>query len=128
MVFSSIESNLFRAAPQVIASRLAGLPFPEPGPGQWALNDPATLTDALQQAGFRDIGVRTVAFMYHFASLADALRNVNEAQPLFTKIMNQLSEADRARAWAEIEQTFQPLVGPDGFNGPGDALIVSGTA
>ena len=36
-VFSAIERNSFRASPQAIASRLAGKPFPAPGPGQWAL-------------------------------------------------------------------------------------------
>jgi hypothetical protein len=128
VVFSSIERNVFRAAPQAIASRLAGRQFPEPGPGQWALNDPATLEAAFRQAGFEDVNVQAVSFTYRFPSLADALRNLEEAQPLFVKLLDELSDADRAIAWAEIKQTFQPLVGRDGFEGPSEALIAVGSA
>ncbi len=128
VVFSSIEKNPYRAAPQAIASRLAGRQFPEPGPGQWALNDPATLVAAYQQAGFREVDIRTVPVVYHFPSLADALRNLEEAQPLLVKLLDELSEADRATAWAEIERTLQPFVGRDGFEGPSEVLIAAGTA
>jgi SAM-dependent methyltransferase len=128
VVFSAVERNPFRAAPQVIASRLAGRQFPEPGPGQWALNDPATLLDAFQQAGFLEVDVRPVPFVYRFGSLADALRNVDETQPAFVKLLDQLSEATRAAARAEIERALQPFVRPDGFAAPSEALIAIGSA
>jgi ubiquinone/menaquinone biosynthesis C-methylase UbiE len=128
LVFSAVERNVFRAAPPAIASRLAGKQFPESGPGQWALNDPVTLRDALQQAGFRDVDVRPVPFVYRFPSLADALRNLEEAQPLLVKLLAELSEDDRATAWAEIRRTLQPFEGPDGFAAPSEALIAAGAA
>jgi len=127
-VFSAVERNVFRAAPQAIASRLAGRPFPEPGPGQWALNDPAALGDAFQRAGYRDVGVRSVPFVYRFGSLTEALRNVQESQPPLMRLLDQLSEADRGAAWAEIERTFAAFAGPDGFTGPSEALIAVGAA
>ena len=128
VVFSAVERNPFRAAPQAIASRLAGRRFPESGPGQWALNDPITLRDAFQQAGFREVDVRPVPFVYRFPSLADALRNLEEAQPPLVRLLDELSEDDRATAWAEIKQTLQPFVGPDGFAAPSEALLVVGVA
>ena len=128
VVFSAVERNPFRAAPQAIASRLAGKPFPESGPGQWALNDPTTLGSAFRQAGFRDVDVRAVRFVYRFESLADAVRNLKEAQPPLAKLLGELTEDDRAAAWAEINQTLQPFVGPDGFAAPSEALIVVGVA
>ena len=128
VVYSTIERNPFRAAPQAIATRLAGRTFPEPGPGQWALNDPTLLTDAFRQAGFQAVDVRAAPFVYRFPSLADALRNLEATQPPFVKLMSELSEADRAAARAEIELTFQPFVGPDGFAAPNEALIAVGTA
>ena len=128
VVFSAVERNPFRAVPQAIASRLAGKPFPESGPGQWALNDPTTLQGAFQQAGFRDVDVRPVPFVYRFSSLADAVRNLEEAQPPLVKLLDGLSDDDRAAAWAEIKQTLQPFVGPDGFAAPSEALIVVGVA
>lgn len=128
VVFSAVERNPFRAAPQAIASRLAGRRFPESGPGQWALNDPTTLRDRFQQAGFRDVDVRPVPFVYRFPSRAEALRNLEEAQPPLVKLLNELSEDDRVTAWAEITQTLQPFVGPDGFAAPSEALMVVGVA
>jgi SAM-dependent methyltransferase len=128
VVFSAVERNPFRAAPQAIASRLAGRQFPESGPGQWALNDPTTLRDPFQQAGFRGVDVRPVPFVYRFPSLADALRNLEEAQPPLVKLLGELREDDRAAAWAEISRTLQPFVGPDGFAAPSEALMVVGAA
>ena len=128
VVFSAVERNPFRAAPQAIASRLAGKQFPESGPGQWALNDPTTLRGAFQQAGFRDVDVRPVPFVYRFPSRADALCNLTEAQPPLVKLLGELSEVDRVTAWAEIDQILEPFVGPDGFAAPSEALIVVGVA
>jgi hypothetical protein len=69
-----------------------------------------------------------VPFVYRFPSLADALRNVQDAQPLLVKLLGELREDDRAAAWAEISQTLQPFVGPDGFAAPSEALVVVGVA
>ena len=82
----------------------------------------------MQRAGFRAVAVRAVPFTYRFPSLADALRNVAEAQPLFTQLLEELSEADQARVWAAIGQRFRPFVGPDGFAAPSEALLAAATA
>lgn len=128
VVYSAVERNPYRAGPQAIASRLAGRQFPEPGPGQWALNDPTTLADAYRRAGFREVEVRTTTLTWHFPSLEDARRNLEEAQPLFVKLLAELSEDDRATAWAEIDRTLQPFVGQDGFAAPSEVLIAAGAA
>ncbi len=44
------------------------------------------------------------------------------------KLLNELSEDDRAAAWAEISRTLEPYMGPDGFAAPSEALIVVGVA
>ena len=41
--------------------------------------------------------------------------------------MNRLKEADRERAWAEIEEKFKRFEGPNGFEAPGEVLIGVGT-
>jgi len=125
VVFSAVERNPFRAAAQAIASRLAGRPFPEPGPGQWALNDPTTLRHALQQAGFREVHVRPVPFLYRFPSLADGLRDLKESRSLL-RLLGELSETDRATVRAETERTLQTFLGSDGLAGPAEALIAVG--
>jgi ubiquinone/menaquinone biosynthesis C-methylase UbiE len=125
VVFSAVERNPFRAAAQVIASRLAGRPFPEPGPGQWAMNDPTTLRHALQQAGFREVDIRRVPFVYRFPSLADGLRDLEESRSLL-RLLGELSETDRATVRAETERTLQTFLGRDGLAGPAEALVAVG--
>ena len=43
------------------------------------------------------------------------------------ELMNCLKEADRDRAWAEIEEKFKRFEGPNGFEAPGEVLIGVGT-
>lgn len=56
------------------------------------------------------------------------VRNLEEAQPLLGRLLAELSEDDRASAWAEIRRTLQPFVGLDGFAAPSEALIAAGVA
>lgn len=128
VVFSALERNGFRAIPQTIVSRLAGRPFPEPGPGQWALNSPAALASDFRSAGFRTFDVRTVPFEYRFVSLAEALRNLQESQPPLMRLLDLLGDRSRSVAWAEIERALEAFVGPDGFAGPAEALVAVGSA
>ena len=128
MTWSVTEHNPYRADPQAIACRLAGRPFPEPGPGQWALRDAAALAAAFRQAGFREVDVQPVPVIWRFPSLEDALRNLEEAQPQIIRLLGELNETARAVARAEIRQVIEPFSGPDGFEAPGEALIAAGTA
>jgi hypothetical protein len=41
--------------------------------------------------------------------------------------MAQLGEAERRRAWTEIEQQLSQFEGPNGFEAPGEILIGVGT-
>ena len=38
-----------------------------------------------------------------------------------------VSDEERAAAWREIEETLAQFEGPDGFVGPCEMLVVSGT-
>jgi hypothetical protein len=39
------------------------------------------------------------------------------------ELMKQLKEADRERAWAEIEEKFRRFEGPNCFEVPGEVLV-----
>jgi hypothetical protein len=101
---------------------------PKPRSAAHTSNDPATLADALQHSGFRDVEVRAVPFVYRFPSLADTLCNLKDAQPPLTRLLDQLSDADRAVAWAEIERSLRPFLTEDGLAGPAEALVAAGVA
>jgi hypothetical protein len=47
--------------------------------------------------------------------------------PALQQLMNKLSDADREQAWEVIRQQLRPLEGPNGFEAPGEVLIVVGT-
>ena len=44
------------------------------------------------------------------------------------KLLNELSEDDRAVAWAEISRTLEPFVGPEGFAAPSESVLIVGVA
>lgn len=128
LTWSLTENNPYRSIPMVIASRLAGRPFPEPGPGPWGLRDAAALGEAFRMAGFRDLDVRTEQITWRFPSLEEALTNARDTQPPLARLLDLLSETDRAAAWTEIHEALQAFVGSDGFEAPGEVLIVAGMA
>ena len=43
------------------------------------------------------------------------------------ELMNRLTEAERERAWVEIEEQLRRFEGPNGFEVPGEVLIGVGT-
>ena len=126
--WSATENNPFRAIPHAVASRAAGRPFPEPGPGPWALRDAAALAEAFQAAGFQDVDVRAAPIAWRFPSLDDAVRNLEETFPPIIRLLGTFGEGERAATRAEIRQALQPYAGPDGFEAPGEVLIASGAA
>jgi hypothetical protein len=47
--------------------------------------------------------------------------------PRLQTLLTKLSDAERARAWSEIEQQLSQFEGPAGFDAPGEWLIGVGT-
>jgi len=55
--------------------------------------------------------------------------DAEESQPPFVRLMmDELSEADRATAWAEIKEALRPVEGPGGFVAPSEALMATRVA
>jgi SAM-dependent methyltransferase len=127
-VFSTAEQNPFHGLPLLIAGRLAKMSLPGPGePGMFALSDPRVLEGCFKKAGFRDVAVRAVPVHRHFPSSDEAIQAMKGSFPRLQNLLNKLSDADRARAWSEIEQQLSQFDGPDGFNAPGEWLAGVGT-
>ena len=86
------------------------------------------LAEAFQAAGFQDVDVRAAPIAWRFASLDDAVRNLEETFPPIIRLLGTFGESERKAARAEIRQALQPYAGPDGFEAPGEVLIASGVA
>jgi SAM-dependent methyltransferase len=127
-VFSTAEKNPFHGLPLSIASRLAKMPLPAPGePGMFALSNPTVLEECFKKAGYRDVAVRAVPVQRHFSSTVEAIEAMKGTFPRLQTLLTKLSDAERARAWSEIEQQLSQFEGPAGFDAPGEWLIGVGT-
>ena len=129
MVYSGLEKNPYHEIFQEAVRRMGNIPWPAPGePWMFALGAPGVLEGLYSGAGFLNVSVRAAPIPRRFPSAAAAVGNMKKATAGdIGELMNRLKEADRDRAWAEIEEKFKRFEGPNGFEAPGEVLIGVGT-
>jgi ubiquinone/menaquinone biosynthesis C-methylase UbiE len=126
IVFSTPEKNPYSALPQSIVRRHRGEPPLEAGqPGQFALGGAGVMENLLREAGFLEVSVQPFATNRAFSSLAVTMDTLKETSIQTRDAVKDLPNP--GRAWLEIEQAFQPFVGPDGsVSVQGESLLVAG--
>ena len=129
MVYSGLEKNPYHEIFQEAVRRMGNIPWPAPGePWMYALGAPGLLEGLYSSAGFLNVSVHAAPIPRRFPSAAAAVGNMKKATAGdIGELMNRLKEADRDRAWAEIEEKFKRFEGPNGFEAPGEVLIGVGT-
>ena len=128
VVYSTADRNGFFSVPVGIIRRRAQLPPPLPGqPGPFSLGGPGVAENALATAGFRDVAVETVPSPLRLASAADCVAFERESFGALHQMLSGLPQADQDGAWTEINQALAQFEEPDGFVGPCEMLVVSGT-
>ncbi|KGN39865.1 class I SAM-dependent methyltransferase [Knoellia aerolata] len=128
VVYSTPERNGFFSIPVGIIRRVAGLPAPGPGlPGPFSLGGPGVAEAAYVDAGLVDVSVTPVPSPVRLASAAECVRFEQESFGALHQMLSGLDEGARDDAWAEIEEALGQFDGPDGFVGPCEMLVVSGT-
>jgi ubiquinone/menaquinone biosynthesis C-methylase UbiE len=128
LVWSAQEKNPCRGLPLTILRRFGGNFSAAPGLGlMFALGDSGILEDTFRAGGFHEVAVHTVTTRWRFPSTAEAIRAIKNSFPGLDRIMAQLSDADRERAWNEIEKELSQFEGSNGFEAPGEVLIGVGT-
>jgi SAM-dependent methyltransferase len=129
IVFSTAERNAFFSIPVAVIRRRAALPAPTPGqPGPFSLGVDGVIGDALQEAGFADVEVRSIAAPLRLASAAECVRFERESFGALHQMLAGLQPAERDEAWAEIEDELRRFESAGGFEGPCELLVVAGTA
>jgi SAM-dependent methyltransferase len=128
VVYSTPEKNPFFALPVGIIRRRAQLPPPLPGqPGPFSLGGEGVLARTLEQAGFRDVEVRTVQSPVCLPTAAECVRFERESFGALLQMMSGMDDDERAATWGEIETTLARFESPDrGFVGPCEMLVGSG--
>ena len=124
MVYSTADKNPFFSIPVSIIRQRAELPPPAPGqPGPFSLGGPGVLEDAYRRAGFTDVEVHAVPAPLRLASAAECVRFERESFGALHQMMADLSPAQQASVWGEIEGELKAFEGRDGFAGPCEMLI-----
>lgn len=128
VVYSTADRNGFFAVPIGIIRRRAQLPPPAPGqPGPFSLGTPGVAEDVLTRAGFTAVTVDVVPAPVRLPSTAEFVRFAKESFGALHQMLAGLPEAARAEAWDEIAEQLAEFEGPDGFVGPCEMLVVTGT-
>lgn len=128
VVYSTPDRNGFFALPVGIIRRIAGLPAPAPGmPGPFSLGSPGVAEAAYVKAGLVDVTVTTVPSPVRMATAAECVRFERDSFGALHQMLAKVSDDERRATWREIEDTLQQFEGPDGFVGPCEMLVVTGT-
>jgi SAM-dependent methyltransferase len=128
VVYSTADRNAFFAEPVALIRRRAGLPAPLPGqPGPFSLGDPTVAKDAFLDAGFTDVEVQTLAAPLLLPSAADCVRFERESFGALHQMLSGLDSDERERVWDDIESALQAYETAEGFVGPCELHIISGS-
>jgi SAM-dependent methyltransferase len=128
VVYSTADRNGFFSVPVGIIRRRAQLPPPAPGqPGPFSLGTPGVAERALSEAGFHDVTVEAVPSPLRMPSAVECLRFEQESFGALHQMLAGLDDDGRRAAWAEVGEALTEFEGPDGFTGPCEMLVVSGT-
>ncbi|HET7689003.1 MAG TPA: methyltransferase domain-containing protein [Nocardioidaceae bacterium] len=128
VVYSTPDLNGFFALPVGIIRRIAGLGAPAPGlPGPFSLSGPGVAEAAYEAAGFTDVTVTSVPSPVRMESAAECVRFERESFGALHQMLAGVSQEERDAAWQEIQETLRQFEGPDGFVGPCEMLVVTGT-
>lgn len=128
VVYSTPDRNGFFAKPVGIIRRIADLPAPAPGmPGPFSLGAPGVAEAAYERAGLVDVTVTPVLSPVRMSSAAECLRFEQDSFGALHQMLAGVSEEERAGAWREIQTALEEFEDADGFTGPCEMLVVTGT-
>ena len=128
IVYSTPDRNQFFSIPVSIIRERAHLPAPLPGqPGPFSLGTPSALEEVFGTAGFRDIKVQEIDAPLRMATAADCVRFERDSFGALHQMLAGLSEEERPAVWDEIAAALAQYETDDGFVGPCELLVVTGT-
>lgn len=128
VVYSTPDRNGFFAGPVSVIRARAGLPAPAPGlPGPFSVGSPGVLEDLLIQAGFHDVTVEAMDSPLRLESAAECLRFERESFGALHQMLAGVPVEEREDVWDEVRQVLRQYQAHDGFVGPCELLVGSGT-
>lgn len=128
IVYSTPEHNEFFSLPVSIIRNCAQLPPPQPGqPGPFSLGGPGVLEAALRAAGFGDVTRRRHPRPLRRALAAECVRFERESFGALHQMLAGVAQVERQAVRGELESALARFETTDGFVGPCELLVGSGT-
>lgn len=128
VVYSTPDRNRFFSIPVSIIRERAALPPPQPGqPGPFSLGGPGVLEAAFTAAGFGEVSVETVPAPLRLPSAVECVRFERESFGALQQMLSGVPEAERPGVWDDIEAALSQFETAEGFVGPCELLVASGT-
>lgn len=128
IVYSTPERNEFFSIPVGIIRAVAQLPPPLPGrPGPFSLGGPGVAEQAFGDAGLRDVTVTTVPSPIRLPSAAECVRFEQESFGALHQMLVGVDDAGREDAWRRIADALGRFETAEGFTGPCEMLVVTGS-
>ena len=121
LVFSTAQKNPYQGIPLAVVDGLGSLP-----PPLFALGEASVLANLFQATGFVSVAVHAVNVRRQLPSTAQLIQALNDASFLRGP-MAKLHDADRERAWVEIERQMRRFETPHCVDVPGEYLVGVGT-
>ena len=88
---------------------------------------PGVMAAALRQTGFGAIETEAISAPLRLASAAACVRFQREAFGALIQMLANVSDAERAAAWAEIEEELGQFEGSEGFAARCELIVGAGT-
>jgi ubiquinone/menaquinone biosynthesis C-methylase UbiE len=124
IVYSSVAKNTFFSTPVAIIRRRAQLPPPLAGqPGPFSLGAAGVLDSLIKDAGFVNVESKFVDAPVLMDSAKECVRFEYESFAALHQMLGGLSDAEKAAAWAEIEEELSKFENENGFAGPCELVV-----
>ena len=128
MVFAGPDLNPCLRILMMTALRHAGLPPRDPfAPGGLtSLGRPGALDALFEAAGFAAVATTRMDAPFVLRDAGDYLRFIQDAASPILQILQPLSDAARAAAWADMQTQLEVFQTPAGWVGPNTLLLTVG--
>jgi SAM-dependent methyltransferase len=124
--FTTPDRNPWAAVPGAALVQRGHLPPPQPGaPGVFALGDAAHVRDVVSAAGFSDVAIEQIDFVFHYVDEDDAWQAVVDLNGPLAVIIDQLPGDERESSRRAVLDGLEPFRVTDGsYPVPAQALAV----
>jgi ubiquinone/menaquinone biosynthesis C-methylase UbiE len=127
MVFSTPEANPCVGILMSTALKHAGLPPGDPFQpgGLFSLSQPGMIDALFKEAGLREVATTRISAPFTLPSARDYLAFIRVSASPIRQIMGNLTEAEQAAAWTEMEEKLRRFDRDGAWVGPNELLLTA---